>query len=152
MRPLLAHVDAWQWSPNLIWFDNLRSVGTPSYYVQKLFSTNRGTGVLPVQLDGNPTDLFASASYDKASGEVILKVVNSSAISKEVNLNLAGAGKVGTRGKAFVLTSPDLKAENTLEEPMKVAPVEKPLTPTSSRISYMLAPQSLTVLRVPCAR
>ena len=23
--PLLAHVDAWQWSPNLIWFDNLRS-------------------------------------------------------------------------------------------------------------------------------
>ena len=72
--PLFAHVDAWQWSPNLIWFDNLRSVGTPSYYVQKLFSTNRGTSVLPVQLDGN--DLFASASYDKASGEVILKVVN----------------------------------------------------------------------------
>ena len=23
--PLFAHVDAWQWTPNLIWFDNLRS-------------------------------------------------------------------------------------------------------------------------------
>jgi hypothetical protein len=31
--PLFGHVDAWQWSPNLIWFDNLRSFGTPSYYV-----------------------------------------------------------------------------------------------------------------------
>ena len=30
--PLFAHVDAWQWTPNLIWFDSLRSYGTPSYY------------------------------------------------------------------------------------------------------------------------
>ncbi len=22
--PLFAHVDAWQWNPDLIWFDNLR--------------------------------------------------------------------------------------------------------------------------------
>jgi alpha-N-arabinofuranosidase len=32
--PLFAHVDAWQWTPDLIWFDNLRSYGTPNYYVQ----------------------------------------------------------------------------------------------------------------------
>ena len=50
--PLFAHVDAWQWNPNLIWFDNLRSMGTPSYYVQKLFSANRGTTILPVTLAG----------------------------------------------------------------------------------------------------
>jgi len=36
--PLFAHVDAWQWTPNLIWFDNLASFGTPSYYAQQLFS------------------------------------------------------------------------------------------------------------------
>lgn len=47
----LAHVDAWQWKPNLIWFDNLRSYGTPSYYVQQLFSSNRGDVVLPVKLE-----------------------------------------------------------------------------------------------------
>ena len=41
--PLFGHVDAWQWTPNLIWFDNLRSYGTPNYYVQKMFSVNRGT-------------------------------------------------------------------------------------------------------------
>ena len=41
--PLFAHVDAWQWTPDLIWFDNLRSYGTPNYYVQKLFANNTGT-------------------------------------------------------------------------------------------------------------
>ncbi|MBS1809719.1 MAG: alpha-L-arabinofuranosidase [Acidobacteria bacterium] len=149
--PLFAHVDAWQWSPNLIWFDNLRSVGTPSYYVQKLFSTNRGTTVLPVQLEGNPTDLFASASYDKTASEVIVKVVNTATTAKPLNLNLTGAGKMGTRGKVFELASTDLKTENTLNEPTKIAPVEKSLSVSSNRISYSLAPQSLTVLRVPCS-
>jgi alpha-L-arabinofuranosidase len=50
--PLLAHVDAWQWTPNLIWADNLRVFGTPSYYVQQLFSRNRGDVVLPVSIEG----------------------------------------------------------------------------------------------------
>lgn len=53
--PLLAHVDAWQWTPNLIWFDNLRVVRTPSYYVQQLFSLNRGDFVLPTKVEGDPT-------------------------------------------------------------------------------------------------
>jgi alpha-L-arabinofuranosidase len=48
--PLFAHIDGWQWTPNLIWTDNLRVYGTPNYYVQQLFSLNRGDVVLPVQL------------------------------------------------------------------------------------------------------
>jgi len=50
--PLFAHMDAWQWTPNLIWCDNLHVYGTPSYYVQQLFSRNRGDVVLPVALAG----------------------------------------------------------------------------------------------------
>ena len=34
--PLFAHVDGWQWTPDLIWVDNLRTYGTPNYYVQKI--------------------------------------------------------------------------------------------------------------------
>ena len=41
--PLFAHSEGWQWTPDLIWFDNLKSYGTPNYYVQKLFSLNKGT-------------------------------------------------------------------------------------------------------------
>ncbi len=50
--PLFAHVEGWQWTPNLIWTDNLRVYGTPNYYVQQLFSLNRGDVVLPVTLTG----------------------------------------------------------------------------------------------------
>ena len=46
--PLLAHSEAWQWKSDAIWFDNLRSFGTPNYYVQKVFAGNVGTRVLPV--------------------------------------------------------------------------------------------------------
>jgi hypothetical protein len=49
---LFAHVEGWQWTPNLIWTDNLRVYGTPNYYVQQLFSLNRGDVVLPVILTG----------------------------------------------------------------------------------------------------
>ncbi|NGO38612.1 alpha-N-arabinofuranosidase [Limisphaera ngatamarikiensis] len=51
--PLFGHVDGWQWRPNLIWFDNLRVFGTPNYYVQQMFSRNRGDRVLPVRLSGD---------------------------------------------------------------------------------------------------
>jgi hypothetical protein len=47
----MAHEDAWQWRPNLIWYDNLASYATPNYYVQQLFSLHRGDFLLPVELD-----------------------------------------------------------------------------------------------------
>jgi alpha-N-arabinofuranosidase len=151
--PLFGHVEAWQWSPNLIWFDNLRSFGTPSYYVQKLFSANRGTNVLPVLLNGSPKNaqngLYASASVDKRTGEVILKVVNASASAREVSINLAGAGKVGKAGKAFVLANTDPTVENSLNEAKKIAPVERQLPVSAGQFTYALAANSLAVLRLP---
>lgn len=153
--PLFGHVDAWQWTPNLIWFDNLRSYGTPDYYVQKLFSTNKGTRLLPVLLDGSPKNgrdgLYASASLDERAGEVILKLVNTEPSQREVGINLAGAKGV-RGGRALVLSSPDLKAENSLDEPTRISPVEKPLSAASGEFTYALAPNSLTVLRVSTVR
>ncbi|MCM3900894.1 MAG: hypothetical protein ND866_04245 [Pyrinomonadaceae bacterium] len=151
--PLFGHLEAWQWTPNMIWFDNLRSYGTPNYYVQKLFSVNRGTRILPVLLNGSATngqgELFTSASLDEESGEVIIKVVNTASSTKEVRINLAGAKTVGKNGKAFVLESSDLKAENSLDNPTKVAPVEGPLVIPSGEFVFTLAPQSFTVMRIP---
>ena len=150
--PLLAHTEAWQWTPNLIWFDNLRSYGTPNYYVQKLFSANRGTTILPVLLDGSTRngqrELYASASLDKGVGEVVLKVVNTAPQSREVRIKLEGAKRVKRTGKAFVLANADLKAENSLDEPTKVASVEQKFVVPSNEFSFTLAPNSLTVLRL----
>ncbi len=49
--PLFVHVHARHWNPDLICFDSSRVYGTPSYYVQKVFSNYRGTHVLPMKVD-----------------------------------------------------------------------------------------------------
>ena len=152
--PLFAHVDAWQWTPNLIWFDNLRSYGTPNYYVQKLFSVNRGSRVLPVQINGSAKNgqqnLFASASIDDRTGEAVLKIVNTEASSRELRINLAGAGpKSVRRARRSSWPASELKAENSLDEPTKVAPVERQVAVSSGEFTFTLAPNSLSVLRIP---
>ena len=154
--PLLAHADAWQWTPDMIWFDNLRSYGTPNYYVQKLFGTNRGTTILPVLLDGssknNRDGLYASASYDKEPNEVVLKVVNASGDERRAHVNLEGVVLWPRAGKVISIAGQDLKAENSFDEPRKVTPVERSLAITSHEFPYAFAPHSVTVLRVPVMR
>lgn len=151
--PLFGHVDAWQWTPNLIWFDNLRSYGTPNYYVQKMFSVHQGTRVLPVMLDGatknGVNDLYTSASLDEQSGGVILKVVNTSSSAREVRLTLDGATQLGITGSAFILESSDLKAENSLDQPTRIAPVQRQVPIPKGEFVYTFMPQSFTVLRIP---
>jgi alpha-L-arabinofuranosidase len=56
--PLFAHVDGWQWRPDLIWVDNLRIAATPNYYVQQLFSHHRGDVVLPASNNAPEKDLL----------------------------------------------------------------------------------------------
>ncbi|BDI32443.1 alpha-N-arabinofuranosidase [Capsulimonas corticalis] len=50
--PMLVNVnpDASQWGTNLIGYDALTSFASPSYYVQKMFGSNRGDVVLPVDV------------------------------------------------------------------------------------------------------
>ena len=66
--PLFARTEGWQWRPDMIWFDNLHAVRTSSYYVQQLFSRNKGSQVLPLTMNQKPVagnddqdSLFASA-------------------------------------------------------------------------------------------
>jgi alpha-N-arabinofuranosidase len=150
--PLFANVDAWQWTPDMIWFDNLNSYGSPSYYVQKMYALNKGTKVLPVTMPAgakNGADnLFASAVADEPTGEVVVKLVNYSNSPRPVKINLAGAKKLGKTGRAQVMASDDLQTQNSLKEPKKLAPQDATFTVSGSTLSYTLAPNSFTVLRV----
>ena len=148
--PLFAHTDAWQWSPNLIWFDNLRSFGTPSYHVQQMFGSNRGARILPVTLDGAAANgaagVFASASLDTPAREVIVKLVNTTDRPRTVRLDIPGATLAGS-GRALVLTgSPN--AENSLDAPAAIDPVERKVDGLKPGSEQRLEPSSLTVLRL----
>ncbi|AMJ65785.1 alpha-L-arabinofuranosidase C-terminal domain-containing protein [Hymenobacter sp. PAMC 26628] len=150
--PLFANVDAWQWTPDMIWFDNLNAYGSPSYYVQKMYALNKGTNVLPVTMPGgakNGTDnLFASAVADAAAGDVVVKLVNYSTSPRAVKINLAGAKGLGKTGRAQTMASADLQTQNSLKEPKKLAPQESTFAVSGTTLSYTLAPNSFTVLRV----
>lgn len=132
--PLFAHVEGWQWRPDMIWYDNNNSVRTASYYVQQLFSENKGTNVVPLTMDNKnvtgaegQNGLFASAVYDKDRKEYIVKVANTSSEPQELNIKLAGLKKkdVITGVTAQTLSTKDLDSENTLEEPNKIVPSMK---------------------------
>lgn len=150
--PLLAHVDGWQWTPDLIWFDNLNSFGTANYYVQKMFSNNKGTQVLPMLEDGKPlvgqNGLYASATFDQNSKEIILKLVNSTDKEQKVTIALEGAKKLATKGTMTVMKSDDLTVFNSIEQPMKIVPIEQELTIKGKTVSNLLSASSFTVIKI----
>ncbi len=145
--PLMAHVDAWQWKPDEIWFDNLHSYGTPNYYVQKLFANNAGTRTLPVtpHVDAG---LYTSATLDEHTHEVILKVVNYAAAPRRAEIRLKGLNADGT-AKITTLESADLKVENSFDHPTAVSPASSTVDEKSGTVAVQLAPYSVTVYRVP---
>ena len=136
--PLFAHVEGWQWRPDAIWFDNLRSFKSVSYYVQQLYAMNKGTNVLPLTMNGKPVagqegqdGLFASSVFDKTTGEVfdkttgevIVKVVNTS--DKPQPLSIQLNGMKGTHTAQIITLSHDgMDDENSLDNPEKIIPVE----------------------------
>jgi alpha-N-arabinofuranosidase len=144
--PLLANVDAWQWKPDAIWFDNLRSYGTPNYYVQKLFANNVGTRIVPVtpQADGG---LYTSASLDERSGEVIVKAINYASTSRPAEIRLNGIHASGT--VKVTTLSADLNAENSFDHPTAVTPESSTQEVRSGVIAVQLRPYSATVYRIP---
>ncbi|HEX7844614.1 MAG TPA: alpha-L-arabinofuranosidase C-terminal domain-containing protein, partial [Chitinophagaceae bacterium] len=150
--PLLAHVDAWQWRPDLIWFDNLRAVATPNYYVQQLFSLNKGTQVVPALLNGQPLSgkdsLYASAVIDQPTKQVILKLVN--AADKEENFDIKIDGVKSLAGEATVdeMYHNELFIYNTLDQPAKVLPTGRKMTVKGRNIKLDIKPRSFTIIKI----
>lgn len=149
--PLLAHVDGWQWTPDLIWFDNLRSYGTPNYYVQKLYANNKGTAVVPM-LKGNQVisgqdSVYASTVVDDATGELVIKLVNTSATVKPVAVAVQGVKSIAANGKLTALRSNDLQGLNSLDRPTGISPEEKDINIKGKTIRTDIAPWSFYVIR-----
>ena len=149
--PLLAHVDAWQWRPDLIWFNNILVFGTPNYYVQKLFSTNRGTNIIPVLSDGKTVagadSLYASGSIDIDAKKIIVKIVNSSQQQRTTLLSFDGRN-VNREGTQIRLSSTDKYAFNSVAEPEKIIPVSDRVFLQGKKLNCILAPLSVNVIIV----
>jgi alpha-L-arabinofuranosidase len=93
---------------------------------------------------------FASASYINATGELIVKVVNSADQPLEAEIHLANAREVGA-GKAIVLSG-EPSAVNSIANPANVAPKEEPLTNASASFTRTFPAHSVTLLRFPAKK
>ncbi|HEX4342879.1 MAG TPA: alpha-L-arabinofuranosidase C-terminal domain-containing protein [Verrucomicrobiae bacterium] len=151
--PLFANTEAWQWTPNLIWANSLQVSLTPNYYVQQLFSRNRGDEILPTQLSGidvsslGVESLYASATHDDAAGEIILKVVNPGTSATEAGINLSGVSQVNPVASCVTLAG-EPNDVNPMDMPEKISPIISSINTASANFTYSFAPHSMTVLRI----
>ena len=154
--PLFAHVEGWQWRPDMIWFDNLNSVRTCSYYVQQLYSHNKGTNVVPLTMNKKPVSgqegqngLFASAVWDAPTNMYIVKVVNTSDQPQPVSLNFAGMKKNTKLANGVLITlsadHPDL--ENTIENPNLITPQETAVMIDGNVLETEIAPNTFALYK-----
>jgi alpha-L-arabinofuranosidase len=145
--PLFAHTEAWQWTPNMIWVDNLNLSRTPSYYVQQMYSRNRGDTVLPLDLTSGDAKLFANAVRDNAAGDIIVKVVNAGDTEATVKVSLDGAATVASDATATVLSG-NLSDVNTVGQAEKIKPVASKISLPGKSFPQVFPARSFTVLRV----
>lgn len=125
--PLMAHSEAWQWTPDMIWFNNLTSYGTANYYVQKMYANFKGTHLLKVVSDNLPVkgqkEVYASIVKDEKTNELYVKLVNTSNVVKQIEMKL-NESNFEEAGNGYLLTSSSLTDLNSFDEPMKISPKE----------------------------
>lgn len=154
--PLFAHVDGWQWNPDMIWFDNLRMMKTPNYYVQQLYAHNTGTNTASLLWSKDKTTItgqgkiYASAVYDKNEGCYIVKVANVNENEVEIKVNIIGAKKntVFSVGDCVQMKSSDLKQINTLDNPSNLVPEKTTATIEGNILTIKADAQSFGVYKI----
>ena len=151
--PLFGNVNAWQWRPDLIWFDNLKSAATPNYYVQKMFSTNAGTDVVTALVDGKPLigqdSLYASACIDSKTSELIVKLVNVASKPASLTISLEGKQPSAKEFSIQIVSNQNLGAYNQVGKQEEVTPDERKQKIAGKKVVMNLNSYSLTVARIP---
>jgi alpha-L-arabinofuranosidase len=95
-----------------------------------------------------PQKFFAVAGPDQISGDLILKVINLGSEALSAQLKLAGLRPFSRNAQLTVLTSDSPSDNNSLENPVKVQPVESSLKIDGNEFIHEFPPYSLTVLRL----
>jgi alpha-N-arabinofuranosidase len=163
-----------QWRTNLIGYDSLTSYGSPAYYTQKMFYNARGDQVIPIAgitpqtvptippepaptaqdagrrggriVHPDPNEpLFACASREDASGDIILKVVNVFGVDQTVTVELMGANILKNAAGQVMAGEPN--ETNSVEEPFHIAPKDFVVNDAGSTWTHTFPGNSVTVVR-----
>ena len=160
---------AWQWDSDLIGYNALNSYGSPSYYVQQLFGNYIGDKIIPITAENIPTQprplsrrdsadgitkaplvptVFYSATQNKKTGAVYLKLVNTTGKKQPVNLNLTGIKKVSPDAILFVIKGDKTQDTNSITDPEKIIPVKSAIKGIASGFTQTLEPYSVNIIQL----
>ncbi|MGA2175983.1 MAG: alpha-L-arabinofuranosidase C-terminal domain-containing protein [Verrucomicrobiota bacterium] len=98
--PLFANLNNKDWNPDMIYFTGTQVYGTPSYYVQQMFSRNRGDYVLPatVAATNNSTNGGMRGAIGLGSWNTSVQYTNIVVTSNGVTLYQSDFVDNGTSG------------------------------------------------------
>jgi alpha-L-arabinofuranosidase len=94
-----------------------------------------------------PEPVYATASRETASGDVILKVVNFTPAPQGLTIHLQGARTVESQATGVVLSA-GLGDTNTVDEPHKVVPRKLTISDAAATFGHDFPAHSVTVLRI----
>ena len=126
--PLFVNVNpgGMQWATDLIGYNALSSYGSPSYWMQVMFSTHLGTEVVSRRPSANaPPRVYASVTRDEATHKLFVKVVNATSIAQPLAIDLTGVSKVAPQATLITLSGKTPNATNSITHPDAVVPVER---------------------------
>lgn len=152
--PLFGNVNAWQWRPDMIWFDNLKSMKTPNYYVQQLYGHNVGSNVMPLTWNKKPItgqeQLYASAVYDAKENCYIIKIANVSPESRDLKVNITGLKKDSNLSveDCVMLQNNDLETVNTLDSPNVIVPQKTSASISGNQLSIQMKGYTFGVYKI----
>ena len=95
--------------------------------------------------------VYASATRDEKTRDIVLKVVNPGDESTDVAIQLDGVTRVAGEAQATVLTGAANEVVNSFDAPASVAPITEKVSGVGPSFRRRFAARSLTVLRIGAA-
>ncbi len=145
--PLFCNLNNPSWYPDLIYFNGTNVFGTPSYYVQQMFSVNRGDVVLPVSVSASGNPLYVSTSLAEASGQIIVKAVNFNSSAMTATFNVNGVSAISATAPVVQLSG-NASDTNSFAKPANVFPVTNVINNAGTNFTVTLPANSLSVFRL----
>lgn len=155
--PLFARINYTQWSPDLIWFDDKTAYGTPSYYVQKMYSHAMGTYTIQSFFEKEKeSKCYHTISYQEEKEELIIKLVNASSKEEKIEFRIEENWKIEEEGNLVYLQADDINLFHSIETPTLLVPEETALhlseLAKNKKQEIKIKPYSFYILKVKAKR
>jgi len=147
--PLLVNVNpgGLQWDSDLIGYDALRSYGSPSYYAQVMFGSYLGDVIPEAKLESAGPKLFYSVTQNTKDRQLYVKLVNASSNAQPIDIRVEGPA-IGASAKVVSLSAPDTQSTNTIDQPLKIVPVESTIRAAGALLHHSLPGYTIQVVRL----